>query len=174
MSADAKDVYNARAAEENGLRMEAARQPFPSKFELEEGSVDLQGAAFNAVPHLSKNALATISQRRLMATYKRFKTADVWDDFDAGIACSNGVLHLDHVNLRDTDETLTGQWRHFADAFGGFADDSTAAPEASVQYTTCHREYGHCCRLPHTDLARKYVGKLADLVAAGFWSEMIV
>lgn len=173
MPANAKDVYNARAAEETGLRLEAARQPFPSKFELQEGSIDLQGAAFDAVPHLSKNALASISQRRLMVTYKRFKTADVWDDFDAGIACSNGVLHLDHVNLHDKDETLTGQWRHFADALGGSTDNSTAVPEASVQHTTCHREFGHCCGLPHTDLARKYVGKLADLVGAGFWSEVV-
>lgn len=170
MSESEQDPYMARAAEEQALRESAALEPFSAK---EQGSgrpasSEVDGTAADL---LCRNAKKTISKKRVIATYGRYKDCSEWQEHDGGLSSADGALRLDLIDLVSTDDKihLAWAWTEFARSLPDLPQEwkDTSANEDRMHHSVCHVERGICKLNPFAGSATKLVHSFADLVSDG-------
>lgn len=162
-----KEAYHAMAAEEQGLRQEAALQPFRSR----DGPTSLGQASFDAASRLPKNALKTISKQRLLVTRQRTRCSDLWAEFESGLASPDGAMSLDSIDLNTTMEDMSSRWSQFVSAAkdcDDFGYDEGAAK--CLHHSVCRASTGICRSMPCHDEACKFSASLHNLAKEGDWT----
>lgn len=165
MPVSEREAFKAIAAEEQGLREEAARQPLPSKdAKLNPERLSYQGV--DTASKLSRNALKTVSRERLLATYSQYKQSTDWKEVCAGLATADGALSLDLVDLQTPDSNIFETWQPFASGFEAWQLSGRSA-EAAVHHSVCHCLHGQCHARPFVGLAANFVRHMSRLLQEG-------
>ena len=171
---DERQSYIAKAAEEEGLRREACKQPFASRGSHssipncpEDGT---SPAAFDAASHLGRNSLKKNSRHRVLATYRRFREAPEWAMYNCGLASYDGALHLDFIDTETRDEEIQQEWQNFVKV----DYDSQKLPSqgdcAGIHHQTCWTTLGFCASSSNRVSISKLVSGMGDYAASGFLS----
>lgn len=161
-----KDVYLAKAAEEQGFRDEAARCPLSSSGLPADGSHSWAG---EAAGNLTTNALKTISRQRLMTTYMNFKESSIWKEFDCGLFTADGCMSLDSVDVSSEWTTIQETWLQYAKPDTELPDVLRKADveQVHIHHKTCHSLYGHCKSVEGRSLATRFVHSMSSLLQTG-------
>lgn len=166
MSDQDKEPYHAIAAEEQGFRHEAMRQPFKSAEGREEDS--FREAGFDAAAHIPKNGLSTISLHRLLATYQRFKSSPVWGSFEAGLASPDGAMSLDHIDLETTPEEVSRTWANFIRPAKEEESEACNGDDAGdLHHSVCGQGHGLCRSMPCYEIACKFASSMHGYMKEG-------
>lgn len=174
LSTEEREVYEARAVEEQALREAAAKEPFPSKVPASGPAQD------EAASLLTRNAKKSVAKQRVMVSYQKFRSAEEWASFDAGVFSADGCLPLDCIDIDSYFPEIQEQWDTFTQAAGGGSfpvgsmDTANsdiaggAADAAEINHSICHHNHGGlCASTPHLDLITKFVHSMADHVETG-------
>ena len=164
---DERAVYVAKAAEEEGLRCEAMKQPLvPKKADLSEDLI--APAAFDAASELKRNSLKKISRHRAFASYKKLRESSAWVHHDAGLSDLEGVLSLDLIDLESPEDAIAASWDKFV------SSDHTQKNwvpqvdgEIEIHDKTCWMLHGCCAQRMDKGLVGKLVHGLGGQLAAG-------
>jgi hypothetical protein len=168
LSARDKEKFEAEAAHEQGLREEAAMQPFQSKSDKSKGWRKLGNASFDAASAIPRSGLRAVSRARLQATYKGFCEDDVWSTWNGGISSAEGCLKLDLIDLNSTDLDISASW---SKVFKDPVDGSRLWQSESVEgckHDVCQALHGVCSKMPHVKLASNFVLTMHRLISDGF------
>ena len=133
-----RDLYKAIALEEDFLRKEACKQPLTTKPGTKPGEVAARDG--DAVSQLSAKALKTCSRHRCLESFREYKLAPEWKDFDAGICDADGALSLDAIDVDSTDVQVEELWSSFARAKA----EPTPSEDANIHHATCWARHGMC------------------------------
>lgn len=162
-----KDAFSAKALYEEDLRREAALQPLPSKC----GVKALGSAAFDAAADLCKNARKKVSLSRLVETYRHYAGSEMWRSAGMALACADGCLHLDALDLEKTgheiEKDMTAALHNPGPAPVGVDLGDMDGNLPGMHHGTCRQTIGHCKQKPHTALAKKFVMNFNQFLTRG-------
>lgn len=171
---DERAVYVAKAAEEEGLRCEAMKQPMISKKASRSHpgpglSVDqIAPAAFDAASELNRNSLKKLSRHRVLASFKKLRESSAWEHHDAGLSDFEGVLSLDAIDLASPEDALAASWNDFVSSDHTKRDWVPQVDgEIEIHDKTCWMLHGCCAKRIDKGLVGKLVHGLGGQLAAG-------
>lgn len=137
-----RNLYKATALEEDFLRTEACKQPLTPKPRTKPSEV--AAGAGDVVGQLSAKALKTCSRHRCLESYREYKLAPEWKDFDAGMCDADGALSLDAIDMDSTDVQVEELWSSFARAKAEPTPSEVNDANASIHHSTCWARHGMC------------------------------
>lgn len=167
LTAEGRAPFELKAAHEQHLRDDAMMQPFkPSGCALPAEGGD-QGS--DPVAQLKRNALSKVSKHRLLNTYQNFKDLSGWDNLCGGLACADGALRLDKLDLESSEFDLRSKWAAFVeDSHNPLKFEASDKDNPyRVHHSVCHHSFGQCMKSPNLTLACKFVHSLAGLLNDG-------
>lgn len=169
-----RQCYIAKAAEEEGLRREACKQPFlprGSHSSVSNCSADVIGpAAFDAASQLGRTSLKKITKHRVLATYRRFREAPEWTLYNCGLASHDGALHLDLIDTETLEEEIQKEWQDFVKVTYDPGQLPSQGNCPGIHHRTCWTMFGFCASSSNKVSISKLVSGMGDCVANGFLS----
>ena len=153
-----KVAYEDKAAHEEFLRSEAARQPHRPHIQTSSGN-PLGSAAFDAASSLTPKSLSRIAIPRIVASYREFEGSSMWAMSGMGLCSADGCLRLDAIEYGTSGSQLCKAVKSaFNDRLPLKPHDSSEVQQAQgFHHSTCHELFGHCAKELHTGLAAKFV-----------------
>ena len=131
-------------------------------------------AAWDAAQDLSRNALKKISLQRVHATYQQFQEDNAWDFWNGGIACAEGCLRLDCIDLQKDNDELGRMWKSAVEE--PIPNELWVEKDSRVEqvhHQVCHALHGSCESATDTQLSKKFVDSLHRLIASGVLLQLL-